>query len=177
MPLSDIMQLRAGRVIQAAAISRTPDSEHPFPCYGGNGLRGYAGEFSHEGPTILIGRQGALSGNVRRVDGQFYATEHALVASLSDRLDRDWASHMLSAMDLNQYASRGALPGLAVATLNALRMPVPSVERQRKTAAVLDAFGSLTDNLVVSLSAELAARSDLYEHYRDRLLTFKELAA
>lgn len=177
MTLSEVINLRAGRFIDAAAISAAPDSEHPFPCYGGNGLRGFAAEYNQEGPTVLIGRQGALSGNVRRVSGQFYATEHALVASMADRLDRDWTFHMLTAMDLNQYASRGAMPGLAVRTLTALRVSVPSLEQQRKEATVLDAIDTVSDDLAMRLSAEIVARSKQYEHYRDRLLTFKELTA
>ena len=172
--MGEVLSMRSGHFISASGISPLKDLEHPFPCFGGNGLRGYVAHPSHEGKYVLIGRQGALIGNVKRVSGKFYATEHAVVTTAGADLSVDWTFHMLTAMNLNQYASKGALPGLAVGALNALLMPVPSLENQMKTAAILDKFDSIVNNLSFGLPAELAARRKQYEYYRDRLLTFEE---
>ncbi len=177
--MGELLDLRSGRFVAASEIAPEQDVDRPYPCYGGNGLRGYVSKSSHTGTRVLVGRQGALSGNVHRVQGEFYATEHAVVVTpLSDaRVDIGWAFHMLTAMSLNQYVSRGAQPGLAVGTLKALSMPMIPLDIQREIAALLDKFDALVNDLSVGLPAELAARRKQYEYYRDRLLTFEESSA
>lgn len=56
-------------------------------------------------------------------------------------------------------------------------IPLPALETQRRVAASLDTFDSLMNDLSVGLPAERAARRQQFEHYRDSLLTFKELPA
>ena len=175
--LSELFDMRAGRFVAAFKISSAPDSEHPIPCFGGGGLRGYVSQASHEGGKVLIGRQGALCGNVKRASGRFYATEHAVVVTARPSVDIAWAFHMLTAMNLNQYASKSAQPGLAVGTIGKLRVPVPPAEEQHLIGTVLDKFDALVNDLSVGLPAEIAARRQQYEYYRDRLLTFDEKAA
>lgn len=59
---------------------------------------------------------------------------------------------------------------------NLRRTPIlaPDLEAQRRTTRVLDSFDALVNDLSSGLPAEIAARRQQYEHYRDRLLTFKE---
>ncbi len=62
---------------------------------------------------------------------------------------------------------------------NALRnvdVPVPSHAEQEQIVAILDKFDALVNDLSVGLPAELVARRQQYEYYRDRLLTFEEAA-
>ena len=54
--------------------------------------------------------------------------------------------------------------------------PVPDVEIQRHIISVLDRFDTLCNDLTSGLPAEIKARRQQYEHYRDRLLTFREAA-
>jgi type I restriction enzyme S subunit len=176
IPMGEVLSMRSGHFISASQISSLQDPEHPFPCFGGNGLRGFVALPNHEGDYVLIGRQGAYSGNVKRVSGQFYATEHAVVATVGADLRVDWTFHMLTEMNLNQYASKGAQPGLAVGMLNALLMPVPALGEQAKTANALDKFDALANDPWVGLPAELKARRKQHEYYSDRLLTFEETA-
>lgn len=177
VPAGDALSMRAGTFISASEISPFQDTEHPYPCYGGNGLRGYVARPNQAGDHVLVGRQGALSGNVRRASGEFYATEHAVVVTVSSDLDTDWVYHMFTEMNLNQYVSQGAQPGLAVRTLISLPMPVPSLSEQNRVATILDKYNALVNGLSIGLQAELTARRKQYEHYRDKLLTFNELAA
>ena len=58
-----------------------------------------------------------------------------------------------------------------------LRIPIPPIETQGRIASQLSHFDALVNDLSVGLPAELAARRRQYEYYRDKLLTFKELAA
>lgn len=77
----------------------------------------------------------------------------------------------------DRHVSRAKVKRLSAAGLGAIRIPVPSRNVQAQVVATLDAFDALTSDLSIWLPAELAARRKQYEHYRDRLLTFKELAA
>lgn len=75
--IESVFYLQARKNIQASEIKETI-FEGAFLCYGGNGIRGYVGRYNREGDYPIIGRQGALCGNINRASGKFYATEHAV---------------------------------------------------------------------------------------------------
>ena len=170
--LGEVLHMRAGQHISASKIMPVASKEHSYPCFGGNGIRGFVEEKSHDGEHLLIGRQGALCGNVQRMKGKFYATEHAVVVTNSDEVDIDWAFHMLTVMNLNQYASQSAQPGLAVGKLQGLKVPVPSLAEQKRAAYILDKFDALTNSISEGLPREISLRQQQYEYYRDLLLSF-----
>lgn len=170
--LGEIVKMRAGQHISARNIVDGKEGDFVYPCFGGNGIRGYVKEKSHDGEHLLIGRQGALCGNVQRMKGQFYATEHAVVVSAMQGIDIDWAFHMLTTMNLNQYASKSAQPGLAVGKLQELKLLVPSIERQKYIAKILDKFDTLTSSITEGLPREIELRQKQYEYYRDLLFSF-----
>lgn len=72
---------------------------------------------------------------------------------------------------------RGARSDLSAALIKGVRIPLPPLEDQARTVAILDKFDALVNDLSVGLPAELAARRQQYEYYRDRLLTFEEAVA
>ena len=130
--------MQAGKNIKAAELSDFPTESHKFPCYGGNGLRGYVNRYNTEGNFILVGRQGALCGNVKLAKGQFYATEHAVVTYGYSLTSLAWAFYFLWALDLNQYATATAQPGLAVSNIIEVLMPLPPINEQIRIAEKLD---------------------------------------
>ena len=130
--LGDIFTLQAGKNITAKDISEKQDKTHCFPCYGGNGLRGYVSSYNREGRFPLIGRQGALCGNINEANGRFYATEHAVVVDTYCDTNIDWAINILLYLNLNQYATSTAQPGLSVATINEVMVPVPPLKEQQR---------------------------------------------
>lgn len=75
-------------------------------------------------------------------------------------------------MDLNQYKSQGAQPGLSVAKLEELDIVVPPLAEQKRIVDILDRFDRLCNDLTAGLPAEIAARRKQYEYYRDKLLSF-----
>ena len=174
VPMGEVLHMKAGVHIKAADISQEKSPKYIYSCFGGNGIRGYSATFNQDANSLLIGRQGALCGNVQRVQGRFYATEHAIVATGKSNIDMSWAFHKLTHMDLNQYKTKSAQPGLAVGRLKEIPMMLPSIEVQRETAIILDKFDALVNDLSIGLPAELSARRKQYEYYRDKLLTFKE---
>lgn len=173
--LGEVCDLQAGKHIPASKISPSVDGEHIYPCYGGNGVRGYVQDFSHNGNYIFIGRQGALCGNVQRYTGKLYATEHAVVVSCSNVIHPDYMFHLLTVMDLNQYASKSAQPGLVVGKLKDLKIPIPSIEEQYRIVEILDKFDTLTNSISEGLPKEIELRNKQYEYYREMLLGFERV--
>lgn len=126
--LKSVFSMQAGKFISASSIQ----PEGRFPCYGGNGLRGYVDISNRKGRFPLIGRQGALCGNVHVVDGEFYATEHAVVVDCGEYGDPDCVGLFLEAMNLNQYATATAQPGLSVKKIIELPFPLPPKDEQAR---------------------------------------------
>ena len=141
--LGEVFTLQAGKNITAKDISDKEDSEHRFPCYGGNGLRGYVCSYNRNGRFPLIGRQGALCGNINFAEGLFYATEHAVVVETYCKTDVEWAVHSLIHLNLNQYATSTAQPGLSVNTINEVLIPLPPIEEQGRIVRCLNKWNTL----------------------------------
>lgn len=138
-------------------------------------MRGYVKDFSHVGEFPIIGRQGALCGNVHYVMGKFYATEHAILVSHKGLFIARFLYYLLITMKLNQYATGGAQPGLAIYKLNKLYIPIPPLSEQERIVDILDKFDALANDISQGLPAEIEARCKQYEYYRNNLLTFKPI--
>lgn len=138
--------LKAGKFVRASDISEHPTSSL-YPCYGGNGLRGYVSTTTHEGVYSLIGRQGALCGNVQLATGKFHATEHAVVVTPATAIDTKWLYYVLGRLDLNRFATGQAQPGLSVDVLNNVGFCQTSLAEQQKIAAFLTAVDTKIEHL------------------------------
>ena len=149
--IKDIAELKCGDGITSESITPVGD----FPVFGGNGLRGYTTSFTHDGHYVLIGRQGALCGNINYAKGKFWASEHAVVASMIGKIDTYWLGELLRDMNLNQYSNAAAQPGLAVDRIKFLRIPVPPLEEQQRIAAYLDASCAAIDAAVAAKHRQL----------------------
>ena len=141
--LGEIFTLQAGKNITAKDVSAKQDTDHCYPCYGGNGLRGYVRNYNKEGHFPLIGRQGALCGNVNEANGKFYATEHAVVVDTYCKTNIPWVINTLLYLNLNQYATSTAQPGLSVSTINDVMIPVPPLEEQQRISQSIKKWFSL----------------------------------
>lgn len=124
--------MKSGEGITSAKI----DQFSKYPCYGGNGLRGFTTNFTHDGSHALVGRQGALCGNVLGVEGKFFASEHAIVVTSLARTDIRWLTFVLEQMRLNQYSESSAQPGLSVAKLLGLGLALPPTKAEQEAIAL-----------------------------------------
>ncbi|MFL1804930.1 restriction endonuclease subunit S [Plesiomonas shigelloides] len=166
--LKNIGKLQAGKFVKASEIFNTED-ESLFPCYGGNGLRGFTASYTHEGLYSLIGRQGALCGNITLAEGKFHATEHAVVVTPYKHIDTKWLYYKLIELDLNQYATGQAQPGLSVKNLDPLEVLVAPLKEQQKIASVL----TVADKEIELLQAKLAHLKEEKKALMQQLLTGK----
>ena len=136
--IGELFSLQAGKNIKATYIYHEQTESHVYPCYGGNGVRGFVEFFNSEGDFPIIGRQGALCGNINRAKGKFYATEHAVLTTTFANTDVSWACYFLKALNLNQYATATAQPGLAVSKINQVLIPLPPLAEQHRIVAKIE---------------------------------------
>lgn len=108
-----------------------------YPVYGGNGLRGYADSYTHDGTYILIGRQGALCGNINFVSGKTYISEHAIAVQPDETTSIRYLRYKLDFWNLNRFSESSAQPGLSVEKLVRYRLAIPPLPEQKKIAEIL----------------------------------------
>jgi type I restriction enzyme S subunit len=135
--LKYLATLKSGDNITALQIE--PKGE--YPVFGGNGLRGYTNRYTHDGHFALIGRQGALCGNIN-------------------------FGELLRIMNLNQYSQSAAQPGLAVERIKNLAAPVPPAKEQQR---IVSMFQEQTNGLITAIS-RLEREIALLREYRTRLI-------
>ena len=145
--LGEVFYMHAGKNILASEISSNADETYRYKCIGGNGLRGYVQQFNTEGSFPIIGRQGALCGNINYVEGRFYATEHAVVVDTFCKTNVKWAFYFLIKLNLNQYATATAQPGLSVNTICDVQIPLPPLTEQQRIVAEIERWFALIDTV------------------------------
>ena len=145
--LGEVFTLQAGKNITAKDIKDTATALHPYKCYGGNGVRGFVALYNREGNFPIIGRQGALCGNINIAKEKFYATEHAVVVERYCDVDLMWAYYMLTALNLNQYATATAQPGLSVTVINDVCISLPPRKEQERISKEIGHWFALLDQI------------------------------
>ena len=145
--IGEIFGLQAGKNITSSNIYEEKSEQNPYLCFGGNGVRGFVANYNREGHFALIGRQGALCGNVNLAEGRFYATEHAVVVDHYNMTNVLWCGWFLKALNLNQYATATAQPGLAVANIVKVLIPLPPLEEQKRIVEKLEQLLPLCERL------------------------------
>ncbi len=163
-PIKRICSMKSGNSITGDQI----DDHSAYPCFGGNGLRGYTSAYTHDGVYCLIGRQGALCGNVVVARGKFFASEHAVVVSTNNEADTNWLAYVLQRMNLNQYSESSAQPGLSVTKLLVLELYFPpTAAEQSAIATILTGM----DDEIAALESKLTKARAVKQGMMQELLT------
>ena len=157
-----IAQLKTGESITAQHI----EERGAFPVYGGNGVRGFTSSYTHEGEFVLIGRQGALCGNINYAYDKFWASEHAVVAHPKKDIAVKWFGELLRSMNLNQYSIAAAQPGLAIERIQNLQIPFPRLSEQNAIAKYIDERTAKIDTAIFATRREI----ELLKEFRTRLI-------
>ena len=144
--LGAVFTLQAGKNIPSSEISQEPHSDL-YPCYGGNGIRGFVSKTNRSGKYPIIGRQGALCGNINMATGKFYATEHAVCVDTYCDTHVPWGCLFLEALNLNQYATATAQPGLSISKINEVLIPIPPLAEQYRIYHKFDTCSSIIQSL------------------------------
>lgn len=146
--LQSIARIHAGETITAADI----EDDGLFAVYGGNGVRGYADRANEEHDRVLVGRQGALCGNVHLARGPFFASEHALVVEPHIDVDLEWLALVLSDQNLGQLSMSAAQPGITAMGVGLQKIDMPGMDEQRRIAAQMDRETAEIDAMLADIT-------------------------
>lgn len=153
-----------------------------IPYYGASGIVDYVKDYIFDGDFLLVSEDGAnlLARNTPiafSIKGKNWVNNHAHVLKFDNLVSQKFVEYYLNSISLSTWISGAAQPKLNQENLNRIPIPVPSLEEQQRIVSILDRFESLTTSLQSGLPAEIAARRQQYEYYRDKLLTFKRKAS
>jgi len=149
--IKDVCRLASGETLTSTEM----DNDDKYPVYGGGGFRGYTSSYTNEGEHILIGRQGALCGNIKYAKDKFWATEHSVVVYERKEINLSWLGQLLDVMNLNQYSISSAQPGLSVERLTRLELPFVDYSSQVKISNYLHINVQNIDNNVSLLEQKI----------------------
>ena len=128
-----------------------------------------------------IGSIGACAVFTKQEDVAYYVSL-ALLRPNSAILDSRFLKHLIESSigkrELSKRTLHNAVPiKINKSDIGKVKLPIPSLEEQHRIVSILDRFESLTTSLQSGLPAEISARRQQYEYYRDKLLTFKRKGA
>lgn len=101
------------------------------------------------------------------MDGRFWASEHAIVVTPAPTVDSRWLAQVMTAMDLGQYSTNAAQPGIGVAQISGLAVPVPPLSEQRLIADYLDHEIARIDELLAKQRALIETSRERHVAIRD----------
>ena len=153
-----------------------------IPYYGASGIVDYVKDYIFDGDFLLVSEDGAnlLTRTYPiafSIHGKTWVNNHAHILQFEERATRKYVEYYLNSIDLSLWISAGAQPKLTQDNLNKIPIPVPVLSEQQRIVDILDRFDTLVNDLSQGLPAEIEARQQQYEYYRDQLLTFKRKEA
>lgn len=153
-----------------------------IPYFGASGVVDFVSEYIFDGDYLLVSEDGAnlLARSTPiafSISGKTWVNNHAHVLRFGTYAERRFVEIYLNSIDLGPFVTGGAQPKLNQANLNKIPIPSPPLKDQERMVDILDKFDVLVNDLSIGLPAELKARRRQYEYYRDKLLTFEEVAA
>lgn len=133
--LQALLRLTSGDNLTAKSIV-----QGEYPVYGGNGIMGYHNQYNLDGLNVIVGRVGALCGNVRLVKGKIWYTDNAfLVHDKENVFYLPYLTYELQRADLRQYATQAAQPVVSNASMKDVVLAAPATkEEQELIVARLD---------------------------------------
>ena len=147
-----------------------------FPVYGANGYRGQFDKYNFENQRILIGRVGALCGNVHYTNEKIWCSEHALISSKAFgglSFDYKWMCLLFESMNLNQYGGGSAQPVIASSVIENLSIILPPLSEQQAIADYLDKKCTEIDGLKAKLIKKRETLKELRQSIISEVVTGK----
>ncbi|HOB99006.1 MAG TPA: restriction endonuclease subunit S [Verrucomicrobiota bacterium] len=165
-PLRRCISIRSGDFIDGSKLKNERSDSSPIPVIGGNGIMGFADRSNVSGLTIVIGRVGALCGNVHLVKEAAWITDNALRITRMVGFDAGYLAEQLRVMNLNLLANANAQPLVTGGVIKTQRVVKPPQDEQQR---ITDALQTLYVPVTSALS-RLDREIGLLREYRTRLV-------
>lgn len=160
--LKYVADFQSGEMITSQKIS--PEGE--FPVYGGGGFRGYTNSYTNDGSHILIGRQGALCGNIKYAKGKFWASEHSIVTYPKIEIESIYLGEVLTICNLGKLSQTAAQPGIAIGQIKNVYVPIPPVQEQTTIVFHIEKETAKLNQTIATIEKEIT----LVQEYRTALI-------
>ncbi len=168
VPLKWRARCSSGDGIATEDVEPNETADSNIPVIGGNGLMGYAAASNIDHQVLVIGRVGALCGNVHIVNPPAWITDNALVLRpKTDVFDNRYLAHVLRFRNLNDIAAKTAQPLITGTQVRDQRVPCPSMPEQIAMADFLDSECLTLDELSGATETAIVRLTE----YRQALIT------
>ena len=137
-----------------------------YPVYGSTGIIAYCDNYQYDKEQLLIARVGANAGFIHIANGKYDVSDNTLIVDVIGTCNSIYIYYVLVNSNINRYSKGGGQPLVTASDIKKIEIPLPPLEIQNEIVRILDTFTSHT--------AELQARKEQYEYYRNKLLTFDE---
>lgn len=161
--LKYIASIRSGSALPINNIKK----DALYEVYGGNGCMGRADEYNTESPAIIIGRVGALCGNVHLIKTKKWVTDNALILNIKRDVTYEYLYYYLTAYDLNTLNSSNAQPLITGTKVLDVVTPMPSLNEQIMIANYLDDKTSMIDETIDQITVQIVE----LKSYKSALIT------
>jgi type I restriction enzyme S subunit len=147
-----------------------------YPVYGGNGVAGQHEEYLVADPTLVVGRVGALCGNVYLTSGKAWVTDNAIYASsVPHDVNLSYVYSVFSQANLNANAGGSGQPFVNQGTLNDTIVPLPPLAEQHEIVRRVEALFARADEIerrvaAGTLRAENITQAVLAKAFRGELV-------
>jgi len=160
-----------GKIVK---ISNGKDHKHladgEIPVYGSGGVMRYANQCIYDKVSVLIPRKGSI-GNIFYIDTPFWTVDTIFYTKINlNLINARFLYHYLLTQNIEKLNTAGGVPSLTKTVLDRIQIPLPPIPVQEEIVRILDKFTKLT----AELTAELTARKQQYEYYRDELFAFSD---
>ncbi|MFM5786322.1 restriction endonuclease subunit S [Aeromonas veronii] len=123
------LRVSSGEYLSNQHFDLEPSESAIYPVIGGNGVMGYTSHKNQATP-LVVGRVGALCGNVHLVDGECWVTDNALLIGLSSKISVNFAAHYLKSLNLNKLANQNTQPLITGTMIKDQNIALPSLHEQ-----------------------------------------------
>ena len=139
MKIEDVFTITSGKNLTKKDMVESGE----YAVYGGNGVAGRFNDFNLDGTNIIIGRVGALCGNVRLISEKIWITDNAFfIKDYKVDISKEFLAKVLDALNLGSTANKAAQPVISYKSIKELTIPYPPLSQQVKIVDDLNALYS-----------------------------------